>query len=504
MDFPYITHFVSTAYIVKGTEPEVYTAMASLRNLHGIVPAELDIEGNPDLLYIAANAATPGLCNRNDDCISPACAITIHRTALHKYIDVEHKINDICGVVLKAALSRFGTNEPLTDEEAASLTEPFNMAIVGALWKRVNEKVTQYLYLVGDSTGSEAFSLSWEIAFLNYSIAVGPRELAKARIITPEDPQFAIYDKKLRVNGGPGKDEAGQPVYRVIDGPAVILGYGIVSDPAAHVKGILPLEEAKNDAVVETQPAEPAAASTQKSEEIIITPANTSVNPITITPMKIESLEQLTSKWGEIRLLESAAAVVDFVTTLQKGADDMVAKVTESETALKAAQDARAAAEQARAQLEARATELQNEVTSIKAQLQKVADEAAAAAATQKFNERMASFDEKFDLDDDDRKLIAEDIRAIETDEAFDAYAKKQEKLMAQKKKGAKKSACDKDMDDEEAKKKAAAASTAIASTTELPNQSVVNTTSPDTTLLDQMNAAFVVCNYGKPVVEKK
>jgi hypothetical protein len=517
MDYRYTSRFSCQAKVIDSISPAIHTAVASLRDLHGIVPPTLDIEGNPDLLYIAANAAVAGLANKNGDAISQRCALAIHRSALHKFIDVEHKRNDICGVVLHPALTRFDTSEPILDESTVQPTDLFNMAIVGALWKSVNPKLTNYIYLVDSQTGSEALSLSWEIAFLYYDIAVGPRELSKARIIRTEDPEFEIYDKMLRVNGGTGRDTAGQDVYRVIDGPALIVGYGIVANPAAEVRGIVALES--NVAAVTTVDPVPAAELTAETTpsavdtavsagtaaippsdvaaEKIITSSNDSVTPITTIPMKkIESLDQLKSQWAEIRALETSAAVEDFVAGIQKGAEEYVTKLAEKENAFKVAEEARANSEK-------RAAELEASLQQIRAELQQVRDAAAAAEAQAKFNQRMAAFDEKFDLDDEDRKIIAADIRALNTDEEFEAYAKKCEKLMAGKKKGAKPPMDEdetkrKQMEEEAAKKAAAALATAAV----VPGQSVANNNngSLNTTLIDQMKEAFVVKNNGQPV----
>jgi hypothetical protein len=516
-DYRYTATFETVAHVLQQPEQEKWhVSQASLRDIAGIVPPHLDIEGNPDLLYFAANGAVAGLANKNGDAISQRCALAVHRSALHKFIDVEHKRNDICGVVLHPALTRFDTSEPILDESTVQPTDLFNMAIVGALWKSVNPKLTNYIYLVDGQTGSEALSLSWEIAFLYYDIAVGPRELSKARIIRAEDPEFEIYDKMLRANGGTGRDTAGQDVYRVIDGPALIVGYGIVANPAAEVRGIVALEG--NVAPVKVEEAQPAAepvaatvtttvdtavsagaasaAPSEAAAEKIITSSNEGVTPITTITMKIESLDQLKSQWADIRVLETSAAVEDFVAGIQKGAEEYVTKLAEKENAFKVAEEARANSEK-------RAAELEASLQQIRAELQQVRDAAAAAEAQAKFNQRMAAFDEKFDLDDEDRKIIAADIRALNTDEEFEAYAKKCEKLMAGKKKGAKPPMDEdetkrKQMEEEAAKKAAAALATAAV----IPGQSVANNNngSLNTTLIDQMKEAFVVKNNGKPV----
>ena len=57
----------------------------------------------------------------------------------------------------------------------------------------------------------------------------------------------------------------------------------------------------------------------------------------------------------------------------------------------------------------------------------------------------MASFDEEFDLSDEDRKVLASDLKDL-TEDAFSAYKGKMAVLMKEKNKAAKKAKMDKEM----------------------------------------------------------
>jgi hypothetical protein len=87
-----------------------------------------------------------------------------------------------------------------------------------------------------------------------------------------------------------------------------------------------------------------------------------------------------------------------------------------------------------------------------------------ASEASQKFNDRMASLDEEFDLDDEDRKIIASDIKGLD-EEGFAAYMTKAKKLMCGKSKAEKakkaKEMADKDCEAAKAAEQAKAAAEA-------------------------------------------
>jgi hypothetical protein len=66
--------------------------------------------------------------------------------------------------------------------------------------------------------------------------------------------------------------------------------------------------------------------------------------------------------------------------------------------------------------------------------LDKLQELAAAKAAEEKFNQRMSQFDNEYELGDEDRKVIATDIKEVD-DEAFSAYWDKMIVLLSGKNK---------------------------------------------------------------------
>lgn len=452
MEYRYKSTFTSIASVHTASEDEIKVAKASLEPLRSLLPAGIDPQESPDLLYISADGAVAGLANKNLDCITKSAAIAVHGSAKNKYINTEHNRLDVIGVVLYPALTKLDTHEILTPEEAAASAEPFNMSFAGVLWKTVSPMVTKYITQQDGAVGKDCLSISWEIGFMDYAIAAGDRDVSKARLIKPDDPSFSVYDKMLRQNGGEGKDTNGQELYRVIDGDAIILGYSVVPNPAAAVKGILPIEKANlalsaeatdirienaisamdaagkdaAEAVKKINEFLSKATNIEKSEEKSVTPSTASVTHI--APMKIENIEQLQAALAKH---EAVAAVVDFVKAIQDASTKFAEDARAKEDLVKNAEAAKAENDRVNLELKASLAEVNKKLSEVRASQE-------AAVANQKFQERMSSFDEQFDLDDEDRKLIASDIKDLD-DTAFESYAKKQSKLMCGKKKVVKK-----------------------------------------------------------------
>lgn len=478
MDYKFKSTFTASAKISAPTESDRFIAKASLEPLRKILPADVNPADSPDLLFFSSNGAVAGLCNKNGDAVSNATALAIHGTAKNKYVSTDHDREKVVGVILYPALTRFGSNEPLTMEEAATLQEPFNMAVAGAIWTVINPMLVKYLNnTVG--TDEDALSLSWEIAFNSYDIGVGSRNLFDAKIISADDSSFSSYEKYLRANGGEGKDPTGKEVFRIINGNAIILGYSIVPKPAAEVKGIMTF--AKSDEPKEAQVEQPAnnlneipesqraflekegysglgyhicdvtmddgkiyeavaitncrfapkeidaskivsIQISQKNIEKNINRSDARVNLNTEKTMKISNIQELETA---IAKFEGAAAVVDFVKAIQQGSEDYIKNLAAKDDLVKNA-------EAAKLENEKRAKELETTLAQVKDELAALRAQAEADAAATKFQERMAAFDEEFDLDDEDRKLIASDVKEL-TDEGFASYMAKAKKLMCGK-----------------------------------------------------------------------
>ncbi len=563
--FKHSATFTSHAKIVVPDEQDRFIAKASIEPLRGLLPAGVDPEANPDLLYVAANGAVAGMVNKNGDAVSAATALSIYRTCAAKYINTDHEKGSVVGVILYPGLSRYGTNEVLTETQAAALSEPFNISFAGVLWRVIEPKLARYLEKVGGDLDEFALSMSWEILFDDYSIGIaneGSKNVWDAAVVTAQDARFETLAKRLRGKGGNGKDESGRDIFRIIEGDAILLGFSIVPRPAAEVKGILPINEVvvppaspapavsaspaaaneqpagepvvppvvecpsvpdtekvdtpvapispSTDAPVSPPPQDTAAASLQENS---ITQPNTRVTP-NAHPMKITSIAQLIAALPDLVKPEQTVAVASiegFLTAFEKANQKYEADLAASANVTKTLTDTAAAAE-------TRAKELETSLATIQKQLDEVRAAQAAAEQNAKFQARMASFDEKFTLDDEDRQILASSIKTLD-DTAFAAFEKQMGKLMAGKAKTAEAGKAppfvkSKDKEDDEesedckAKKKAKAGlSEAFASITEIAGQLQVPAGfTADASLESEMTAAFAttVTVDGKTIAARR
>ena len=114
---------------------------------------------------------------------------------------------------------------------------------------------------------------------------------------------------------------------------------------------------------------------------------------------------------------------------MKKASEDFAAEKEEKETALKAANEKID-------DLSANYDKVKDELQSVSENLKTLEDENTAKAAEELFNQRMASFDEKYELTDEDRKVIASDIKELD-EEAYSAYTEKMAVLLSAKDKEA-------------------------------------------------------------------
>lgn len=249
---PYTTRFEIIAQVILPTEQgKMQEIKASISSLKQIFPQGMDPKDDKDLLYIAGNLAVANLVNKNGDCITGETTLQVYKKFEKKFIDLDHDRSKIHGYIMVAGLSDFSTSELITDEEAAKINGPFNIAIGGIIWRAVNDKLVEYLVKASDEDSDQfgTLSFSFEVGFWDYKIAVGSNDVTKATVYNKEDhpDEFAKYSKYLKANKGKGQDKDGNLVYRVIDTKVIPLGAGIVVNPAAEVEGITTLVEIAAD-----------------------------------------------------------------------------------------------------------------------------------------------------------------------------------------------------------------------------------------------------------------
>lgn len=518
----HITRFLANAKVVNPDVDTKKEAFASLKALKQLMPEGFDPTQDPDLLYIASPLVLVGKCNLNGDCITKETAVKNYEKFAKRLLDVEHDREKIVGNIFVAKLTELDTNRILTPEEAME-KDLFNISYGAYIWVVANPKLAEFISMASDESSKyyNSISSSFEIGFDEYKIAVGSTTLSEAKILSQEEA--VAYEKFLRANGGAGVDDNGIPVYRVIGDDMAPRGAGLVSRPASQVKGVITLEDMLEDmeeedcdddeegkcdddkAVIaaieelkqfiksgktfdefieikskEKKEKEVSASETkilennniQKKESGVINNTN---------PMKLKTLADIDSNKAELFKNEAfatdIAALIEAETAKisEKYSKELQAKAELAEFLEKAKADA----ENKVKELEARAEQLQTSVSELADKLNKIEEAKAAEIAEKAFNERMAGLDEEFELDEDARSFVAEDIKGM-TDEQFTSYAKKASVLFKKK---------EKKMEKEE--KKEVSASEAVANVKEEGNNGIPNGTPPVENLKERMAKAF-------------
>ena len=416
--FEYTTIFSSTIKPLVSEEKDKYLAMASLLDVGDFIP-EVDTEKNIDLLPIAFNACVANRVNKNGDVIDTPTALDIYQNFINKPINIEHNRDRVVGAILTAGFSEFGTDKQLTAEQLKDHKGPFNITLGGIVWKVVNSNLASMIEESGDPTSEQyqKISASWELGFSDYDLVVVEGEeknIENAQFVT-EAEEIGELKVHLRSLGGTGKLEDGRSVYRRVTEQVVPLGIGLTETPAADVQGVAVQKEEQE----EVKSSEKLEKTSQSSDN--------NVNNNNQLVMKIESLKDINDE--SLKTLE-ASAVHDFIhEQLQKASEDFSAQKKEKEEALEASEQKLKDSDEER-------TALKEELEKVSAGLKELEDKEAARIAQDKFNERMASFDEEFELSDEDREVIAKDVIDME-DDVFATYSDKMKVLLKDKSKAA-------------------------------------------------------------------
>ena len=530
MDYKYITRFDAAAKAIEANDDVKKEAFASLIELQALMPKDFNPQAEPDLLYMASPLVLVGKCNLNGDCLDKQGAVARYKTFVKKLLDVEHNREKIVGNIFAVALTEVDTNRILTEEEALQ-KDLFNISYAAYMWRVANPKLAEFVSMASNEN-SEYFnsvSSSFEVGFDEYKIAVGSTTLSAAKILSTEEAP--AYEKYLKSNGGKGVDEDGNHVYRVLASDWAGRGAGLVARPASQVKGVLTIEKMAESAleVVEKEAdkkddteatinmikelqkkneelfnefkkamttlaeKDAKASDTKILEKNNIQLKNDGVITNTAKPMKITKLEDIVANKADLFKNEASAADIAqlIADETAKISEEYVAKLKEKENIAKFLEEAKAAAETKAKELETKSAELAAKVQELASQLNKIEEAKAAEIAEKLFQERMSGLDAEFELDEESRAFVAEDIKGL-SEEAFTVYAKKAKALF--KKKAAK---CSKDggkcmePDKDDAKaaldaKEAVAAATPDTKQAGLPNGVVASET-----IADRMKKAF-------------
>tara|TARA_R110000824_G_scaffold182512_6_gene363453 strand:- start:1338 stop:2930 length:1593 start_codon:yes stop_codon:yes gene_type:complete len=431
MPFKYKTIFENEIIASSNlTDPSLEFSKAALDSLAPLVPGEIDLEANIDLLGVAFNAAVANRFNKNHDGIDSKTALAVSEYFVHKPTNIEHRKEKVVGHVVSSGFSEFGTNKIVTAEELGETTDPFNIALAAVIYKTVNRDFAALIERSADETNDlgGVVSASWEIGFNEFVIAIGSKDLRDAEIIDNKS-QIEEFKKYLKAFDGDGKMEDGTEVYRLVTGTVYPLGIGFTANPAAEVKGLYIEDRNKKKDEITAEEIESIVIdnehflkklkkykknlSQDKQTDVIFNKRATNDMKEIIDQLK-ETIEASTSdKFSE----EAVANIVKVVSDAIRDKSDLYVK--ERADSEKQKEEAATAKEEAEAKLQ----KIEEELAASQEKLSAIESEQKAAKASQLFNSRMESLDSSYELSDEDRKIIANDLKAVDgSDEAFVTY----------------------------------------------------------------------------------
>ena len=238
----------------------------------------------------------------------------------------------------------------------------------------------------------------------------------------------------LKAFEGAGGLNDGTPIYRLVVGDVFPLGIGFTTNPAADVSGLIVqknIDLEVNDKRDATIPENNFKNNILKiSQKEINNVKNT--NTMDITEFKTEFEKVLDSK-----LADNAEFTQEAVATV---ASHVIDKIREKDAEFQAEREA---VEAAKAQAEKDASEAKSSIDDLQTKLEEANEKINslessinAAAAEQLFNSRMEAIDELYDLSDQDRTVLANEVKILEaSDEAFEGYQSKLASLLLHKSK---------------------------------------------------------------------
>ena len=391
-------------------------SQASLESLKSIIPEDVDLNKNIDLMAVAFNGAVVNKFNKNGDGIDSSSAIAIIDQFKHKPTNIEHKKQQVVGHIVSASFSDFDTNEILTKEDVAKRKNPYNISLASLIYKTVNP---DFANLVEQSVDPESeffhnVSASWEIGFNDFVLAVGSQDLSEAEII--EDKKLIEeMQYNLKAFGGDGVTEDGSPINRLIVGEIFPLGIGFTANPAAEVKGLISKTNDNKFNLI------------KKNEKNI-----SQINNFNVINKKSNIMDNNEILNNLVSALEEKVSNKKFsqeaVATVSKIINDAILErnnsfVEEKDQLEKEKVELAKAAEETAAALK----ELQEELQAAKDKVSELEQSQKQNEAIARFDSRMSSIEDVYELDDESRKIVAHELKDV--DEAEEAFAAFQEKL---------------------------------------------------------------------------
>ena len=444
--FKYKTTFSQSSLASLEIESEEGISTASLKPLLPLIPQEVNLEKNLDLLGVAFNAAVANKFNNNGDGIETATAIAIKDYFIHKPANLEHNRENIVGHIVNAGLSEYQSESGnlLNEKEIAGTHDAFNIALAAVVYRIANPSFAKLIEDSGDedSDNYQVVSASWELGFNKYYIALGSDDLKEAELVTDEN-QIKELSQYLITQGGSGKTEDGVRVSRLVIGDVYPLGIGFTAKPAADVKGVISYED---------EEPESSATSYSNIEKI-------KINKSFLNPFLEKEYKKIShnNKKGVIlqdntksNIMESQELIQEFKSALaeHKFDKEAVASMTETFTqaikqkdeeylsSIEAAKNAEAELLKQQEELKASVEKLQTELKQAQSAVESLEAEKTQELIKATFNERMGALDSEYNLEDEDKKIVASELNELDLSaESFAEYKAKFEQVWQHKNK---------------------------------------------------------------------
>ena len=435
MSYKYTTRFSESILASSDIETgELNISKASLAPLKPLIPSEVDLDKNIDLMAVAFNAAVVNKFNRNGDGIDSATANAINKYFIHKPTNIEHIKNKVVGHIVSAGFSSYGSNEMI--ENVSEVVDPFNIALGAVVYRTVNPAFANMIEMSNDAESDyhQAVSASWEIGFNEYVIALGSDNLKEAELVT-DKTQIEELKGYLKAMDGPGQMDDGTKVYRLVTRNIYPLGIGFTTNPAADVKGLIMEEPTAKTVTFKEKRREASMPISVNNEEFLDKLQNFSShsNKNTVKPIKdvkimetqklIDKLESLLTQEVEKNDFSPQEAVASIGSVVSEAIRE---KNEEYKQQLADAETEKEKLLEAQAELETSVQGLKEQLASTQEQLQTLESANQERAAQELFNARMDKVNEEYDLSDEDRQILASEVKDLDSsEESFDSYQEK-------------------------------------------------------------------------------
>jgi hypothetical protein len=436
--FKYTTEYLFDVYATTDLENELNISVASLDNLKPLIPKSIDLDRNVDLVGVAFNAAIVNKFNRNGDGIDSETAVDLIDYFVHKPTNIEHKKQKVVGHIVNAGFTDLNNDKIIGNGAALATKDPYYISLASVIYKTVNKDFADVLLRSSDEDDPyfKKISASWELGFNDYVLAVGSSNLKDAEIITNR-AQINEMKKYLKTFEGAGELEDGTPIYRLVVGDVFPLGIGFTTNPAADVSGLV-VEKNIDLNINDHRDVEAVEENEENFKNNILKISQSeNNNVITTKTMDITEFKTEFEKILDTKLTDKAEFSQEAVANV---ASHVIDKIREKDEEFKAEREAVEAekiqaqkdAEEAKASIE----ELQNKLEEATEKIDSLETSINAAAAEELFNSRMESIDELYDLTDQDRGVLANEVKSLESsDAAFEDYRAKLASLLQHKSK---------------------------------------------------------------------